>query len=288
VIVAVALVNPLVSSALYWGHPEELLTASLAVGAVVAAAQDRLVLTTVLLGAALATKQWAIVALFPVVAYLDRRRLRVLCGSVLLAATLTLPAILANPRSWLHSEFSLGHATSGTVPIPDSWPFLVASRETLRLPGGLIISEPHLSAGFAGLLHPLIIALAIAIAVWLAIRADGRHATNHLFAAVAVIFLLRCTLDPGNEPYYQLPLLATFLAWDALANNGLPVRALLGAAAAYLVFDRLPSFFSPTVAGDIYSASTFTAALGLLWLLADLRVPALARITTARTDGRRA
>ena len=95
VIVLVALVNPLVVSAAELGHPEELLTASLCVAALVAALEDRSLLTIVLLGFALACKQWALVAVLPVLFALERARVRVLLGALATAALLTLPPVLA-------------------------------------------------------------------------------------------------------------------------------------------------------------------------------------------------
>ena len=66
-IVGVVLLNPLVDSALYWGHPEEILTAALGTGAIIAALEQRPLAAGLLVGLAIASKQWALVLLIPVV-----------------------------------------------------------------------------------------------------------------------------------------------------------------------------------------------------------------------------
>ena len=60
---AAVLVSPLTYAALQYGHPEELLGAALATGGVLAAARARSPLwRALMLGCAIATKQWAILA----------------------------------------------------------------------------------------------------------------------------------------------------------------------------------------------------------------------------------
>ena len=65
---ALCLVNPLTWEAIRLGHPEELLGGALCVGAVLAALRGRTLPAAVLLGLALATKQWAVIAVLPVLA----------------------------------------------------------------------------------------------------------------------------------------------------------------------------------------------------------------------------
>src|SRR5947209_3243457 len=59
------LAGPATLSALGSGHPEELLAAALATGAVLLAHRDRALSAGVCLGLAVATKQWAVIALVP-------------------------------------------------------------------------------------------------------------------------------------------------------------------------------------------------------------------------------
>lgn len=62
--VVVAIATPAVTNAVELGHPEEILAAALAVSAVTAATGGRRWATAILLGLAVATKQWAALAPF--------------------------------------------------------------------------------------------------------------------------------------------------------------------------------------------------------------------------------
>ncbi|HEV2775198.1 MAG TPA: hypothetical protein VGV90_06380, partial [Solirubrobacteraceae bacterium] len=77
--------NPITLPALEIGHPEELLGAVLAIGAVLAAVDRRTILAAVLLGLAIATKAWAVLAIGPVLLALPGRRILALA----IAGTLT-------------------------------------------------------------------------------------------------------------------------------------------------------------------------------------------------------
>ena len=70
--------NPLTLPALQIGHPEELLGAVLCIAAVLCAMHDRPTWAAVLLGLAIANKEWAVLAVGPVLLGLDRARLRAL------------------------------------------------------------------------------------------------------------------------------------------------------------------------------------------------------------------
>src|SRR5439155_16894179 len=94
-------VNPDSLKAFALGHPEELLTAALALGALLAAGRGRAPAAAVLLGLALAAKQWALLAL-PAVLLVSApgRRLRVLLGAGAEVVALTGPLALAEPRAF--------------------------------------------------------------------------------------------------------------------------------------------------------------------------------------------
>jgi hypothetical protein len=270
-IVALSIFNPFVQSALVLGHPEELLTASLAIGSVVAAVRQRSVLATVLLGLAVATKQWAVIAALPVLAVLEADRVRALGGAVALAVVCTLPSVVGAPGAFLANNLALAHEHFLT-PSAYSWFFPVAPRVTLHLPGGLVHRGPRLPAGLVGLLHPLIIVASAVVAAHLArLRPRGRT-IDRIFGAVALAFVLRCTLDTETMPYFYAPLFATLLAWDAMRGDRLPVRALGSAAVGYALFDRLtPPLIGAIPAAWLYTGVTVVAAVLLVTRPGDRR-----------------
>jgi hypothetical protein len=102
IVAILAVANPATAAAVRFGHPEEVLTAALAVGAVVLAVRERSAAAGVVLGLALATKQWALVAVVPAIVAAPRaQRLRLLGIAVAVAAALTLPVLLADPTGFV-------------------------------------------------------------------------------------------------------------------------------------------------------------------------------------------
>ena len=273
-IVAICLFNPLVASALGSGHPEELLTASLAAGAIVAAAQRRALLGTILIGLAIASKQWALIALFPMLAVFGGRRLRILAGAGAIVAAISLPAFVIAPSSFLHDQLGLadGHTLSPTA---YSWLFPLTPTITRHLAGGIVWHGPQLPAALVGALHPSMIAIGAAAGAYLAFDARGTISVSRLCAAVSLALLLRCTLDTETVPYYHACLLFVLVGWDALRGECLPWRGLAGGVACYVIFSRLtPSVIGAYPASAIYGL----ASLGVCILLVrELRAPRLPR-----------
>jgi hypothetical protein len=261
-IVAICLLNPLVNDALYWGHPEELLATSLAVGALVAAAEGRLTSAAVLTGLAVATKQWALLVVCPVLFMCDRRWLR--AGLVMLAtaAAGTLPMLVANLAAFRHTLAYISKPQPFTSVFDWLYPFVPTGRVSAALPfGDFRTYTGHILPGWAGVAsHPLIIALGVIVpaAVWL--RRGRRLASSDLFLSAALVFLLRCTLDPGSSRYYHLPLLMALVALDATTGAALPVAGLAAFAGAFVFLDRLGNYVSNELASLLYIAATLTLA----------------------------
>ena len=125
------LLNPLTFEAIENGHPEEILTAALAVAAVAAAAEHRLRSTALLLGLAIASKQWAVIAVLPALMALPAARVRVGITAAAVAALLFLPAVAASPSSFLGVQSQA--AGTGQVVTPWSAWYPFASSETRGL-----------------------------------------------------------------------------------------------------------------------------------------------------------
>ena len=112
-VVLLAVANPASVAAVALGHPEECLTAALSVLAVVLARYDRTVPAAVALGLAIATKQWAVVAIVPTLlaARPGRSRLLLLALAGGVAAALTIPLMLIDP-----TQFSTAARRRETAP----------------------------------------------------------------------------------------------------------------------------------------------------------------------------
>lgn len=264
-IIAVCLFNPLIRNALYLGHPEELLTASLAVGALLAACEGKDVLAAVLAGAAVASKQWALLILCPALLVLERERIRAALVMLVVAGGSTLPMVVANFAAFRH----MLHYISSPQPVMTlyTWLYPVSPTRMVHIAnmfGGQRSFVAHgVPGGVGEVLRPLIVVLGVLVPLVVWLRAGRRLSVQGTLAAAALVFLLRCSLDPGTVPYYYFPLLLTLVALDAMAGRRLPLAGLAALAGAFTVLDRFPSYLGMGIANLLYVAVTVTAALVL-------------------------
>lgn len=280
-IVALSVLNPLTSTAIEMGHPEELLTASLCVGALVAALKQRTVLTMVLLGLALACKQWSVVAILPILFALDRGRIRTLIGALALAAVITVPELVSSPATYLRIQMSLAlHHRSLSSAWSWWWPLAPNGTRYVLIEGTKVPVTLHrLPLQLVESLHSLIIVLDAAIAVIIARVRGLPLRRDDAFALMAVVMLLRCALDTETMPYYHAALFLDLLAWDAFTAKRLPLRALGGVALSWVLFDRLtPSFLGVAPASILYGISAAAILVLLLRTFITTSAPTRQRI----------
>src|SRR5436190_14148616 len=190
---AAVVVSPLTYAALQYGHPEELLGAALCAGGVIAAGRDRPWAAGAMLGCAIATKQWAILATPPALLAAPRLRSRVRlsamgAGTV---AAFTLPMLIADPaRFWL-AQKSVGIATTfnHTVTASNIWfPFADGSTApTITQTGMHVTTQYSLPHSLGHLTHPLVVLLALAAVVAYALRRRGA-APEEALQLMALLF----------------------------------------------------------------------------------------------------
>ena len=255
-IVVICLFNPLTFEALQVGHPEEVLTAALAVAAVAVASEGHGTRAALLLGLAVASKQWAVIAILPVLMALPSRRLAVGVKAAAVVLILVVPGVVAQPHVFAAAQ---GNVAFGQRFI-DSWsawyPFAGATP-------GRLVSGPHgvtvtPFAGGSALIgryaHPFIVLSAFAVPLAIALR-RRRFALSgpDAMALLVLLALLRCALDPSDNAYYHAPVLLALAGWDALASRGLPLRAIAGAAIA-LALTRWSAQMDPQAFNALYLA----------------------------------
>ena len=273
--------NPITLRALEIGHPEELLGAVLCVGAVIAGGAQRPLLAGALLGLAVANKPWAALAAVPLAVALDSARWRAAGAAVVVAAAVLAPLALYGGAA---IEAAAGSArTSGDHFQPwQAWWFvgehsgpvygLFAEKPGYRTPPGWVseVARPLV------VLVPLLLALVYA-------AMSRRRAWHDALLLLALVFLLRCLLDPWNISYYSLPFLLALLAWETHARVGVPALSIVATLLTWVSFEQVPTFASPDAQAAFYLVWTAPLALALAWRLLDPRRFGLALSRLAET-----
>ena len=272
VVAAVTLVlcaaNPITYKVLAIGHPEELLGAALCVGAVLLAQRGRANWAGLALGVAVANKQWALLAVGPVLVALPAQRWRTLSIAGAVTAVFVAPIMLSTvtgPSAVKGATGRLIVAGTGTLfhPWQAFWFFGPRGHWLptmgLYIPRGFRLPPPWLG----GRAHLLIVWLGLPLTL-LALRRRMRPADALLL--LALLMLLRCWLDPWDIVYYPLPFILALLAWETTVARRLPIAAASATAATWLVFVYLP----PHLAVDAQALSFLIPATGALAVLATV------------------
>jgi hypothetical protein len=268
-------VNPVTIAAIQRGHPEELLTAALVLGATFAAVRSHPGWAGVLLGLAVGTKQWALIAVIPVLlACRPTHRFRAALVAAALATALLVPMAVADSHRFVanaRAEAAQGgwsHASRFSV----WWQLGHPQQLESGGPHGHTFTVRRLSTGLTKLTRPLVALLAVVLSLAFWRRREALAAEDTL-GLLALLFLLRCLFDPLDNDYYHVPFLLCLFAWEGLRVRGLPILGFLATAGLWLTISS--PWLSPLALGDrfylvnnvVYLAWTLPLAA---WLLFNL------------------
>lgn len=281
-VLGLVVAGPLAARALEVGHPEELVGGVLCVAAVLAAGRSGThdgrswsLLAGALLGAAVANKAWAVLAVLPVLALLSGRRARLWA----LAAATGAGVVLLAPSAVLGTAHvgALTATGDGAIFKPQQLFYLLGEPgHTQPSPFGPIPGRRAAPAWAATVSHPLIVVLGTAVAsAWWASRPGSRRTASGALLLLAALFWWRCLLDTWNADYYLAPALLCLVAAD-VARGRTPWTALAatGLATVTLVLpDRLGLDFDLRTVLHLLWAVPFGAGL----LLAAFRGPSRGR-----------
>ncbi len=282
--VAVCVANPLTLRALELGHPEELLGGCLCVAAVLLASapsvsRGRALWAGVALGLAVANKQWALLALGPVLLALPAgRRLRCLLGAGVTAAAVLGPLVLVGSSGFVAGTRALASAPGVIFQPWQLWWFFGHHGPLVH--GLFGAAKPGYRAAPAwtgSVSHPLILlsGLVLTIAMWLRRRQPGWASAYGLPArlgqrvlsrrdallALALLLLLRCMLDTWDTVYYPIPFVLALLAWEVHGPvERLPLLALGSSVLAWISFQWLPVHVSADAQAAFFLAWTLPLA----------------------------
>jgi hypothetical protein len=229
-VLGLACAGPIGWWALHYGHPEDLLAAGAAVSAVWCAAAGRSGAAAALMVVAVLSKQWAVLAALPAAAVAPRGRWVILAGAVAAAGATTLTQVYGHPTGG-------GHVLSTGLKFHTRqlW-FPLGTEQTIPQPG-ILPGERLAPEWLPNLMHPLIIAISIPLtALWVWRRRHGGVPIDDVFLLLALLFLLRCVLDPWNVPYYHLPLVLSLLIWEVHEGRAWPTASFLVTGAVVLNF----------------------------------------------------
>jgi hypothetical protein len=263
-VLGLCVANPLVLRALEVGHPEELLGACMCVAAVLLASRNRLLPAAILLGLAIANKEWALLAIGPVLLALAPRR-RLLCLAVAggVAAVTLAPLALVSSGGFLAG-------TRGVAAPPPSifqpwqlwWFFGHHGALVHGLFGSAKVGYRIAPAWVGRAGHPLILLAAIFLTAMLWLGERRRTGTGGAplpertaMLALALLMLLRCQLDTWDTAYYILPFLFALLCWELAGPGGrLPTLTLACTGLTWLSFQWSPDHISADAQAALFLA----------------------------------
>ncbi|HEY3960696.1 MAG TPA: glycosyltransferase 87 family protein [Solirubrobacteraceae bacterium] len=297
VALGICVANQLTLSALELGHPEELLGACLCVGAVLCAARERPLWAGLLLGLAIANKEWALLAVGPVLLTLPpKRRLWCLASTGAIAAAVLLPLTLSASGGFAASAKATA-STSSTIFQPwQIWWFFGYHGPLVHGLFGAPLYGYRTGPAWAGMVsHPLIVAIGFALAglLWLQRRHGARTIPGRDgLLLLALALLLRCLLDTWNTGYYMLPCLLALLVWEVSGEaRRPPVLTLVGVLLPWIVLHELSTggmSADPQAALFLAWTIPLTAALALKLYAPGLKFSLRPREygrTAAKNDG---
>lgn len=262
VALGVCVANPLTLRALELGHPEDLLGGALCVAAVLLAARERPLWAGLVLGLAIANKEWALLAVGPVLIALPSRRMLCMLSAGAVAAIVLAPLALVGSSGFIAS-------TRGTAAPPSTifqpwqafW-FLGHHGTVVRGLFGEIKPGYRTAPAWVGIIsHPLIVAVSLPLTA-LAWR-RGRRQSDALLL-LALLLLLRCVLDTWDTVYYPIPFVLALLAWESLGDQRRPaVLALSSTVLAWISFQWLPKHVAPDAQAAFFLTWSLPLGAGL-------------------------
>ena len=90
-----------------------------------------------------------------------------------------------------------------------------------------------------------------------------RRTPDDVLGLLALLFLLRCLLDPVDNAYYHVPFLLSLMAWEGLVRRGLPLVSILSSATIYYAINKAGWTDDLALRNALYLAATLPVAASL-------------------------
>jgi hypothetical protein len=280
--VAVVLItaNPLTLLALELGHPDEMLGGVLCVAAVLLAARERSAFSGLALGAAIANKEWAALAIAPVLLAAPGRRILLLSVAGTVSAAILTPFALLGPSGIAANVKSVATPTGAVFQPWQIWWFLGhTSHAAFGVAGSLTAGDRVPPSWIPTISHPLIVALALPLAIgaWRRLSRDRqasgviqdcapaaqRSRQGYALLLLSLLLLLRCMLDPWDNIYYPIPFVLAILIWETTRYRRPPLLAIASTLAVWLGHHWLGTIASPDAQAVFFAAWSVPLATAL-------------------------
>jgi len=295
--VALCVLAAAILDVVFFAHPEETLGATLCIAAVLLSGVDRPTLAGVALGCAIINKPWGVLAVAPVLLAGRSGLRREGLGALVVIVPWLVLAYGPSPARVLHAMSTASGLAQVAHPAAVWWPL----DHAVRQPGiPTYFAPPVFLAAHARelavlLVIPLSLPLALSRLSGLRVSdstrqqragtppaANGdRAATDAALALLALLFLLRCMLDPSDHVYYHLPFVLALLAWESRVTRG-PTLALLAAGLLWLVFHTVSGIAGVSAQYAAYLVVTVPFVVLLVGpaTVGALRLPSMLMWTT--------
>ena len=251
VVLVLLTASPVAMQALDYGHPEELLGAALCVAAVLSA-PGRPLLAGLLLGLAVANKPWALIAAPVVLATLPAgRRIRPVALAVAVTLVVLAPLLAGSRGQFV--EATTAARDTGTIVQPwQAWYLLGEEGNVVRSINGGVRELRYAPGWLTQANRPLILlAAALLTFVWWRRREHAGPADPLLL--LALVFHVRCLIDPWNFSYYALPALMALAAWEGLDRpRRAPMLSLLYVVGIWQSFEVARERLAPDLLSVLY------------------------------------
>jgi hypothetical protein len=196
------------------------------------------------------------------------------------------PFFLSDPGGYVDAQGRAGSipVTSWQPASPYSVWYPVTPTKSIRIrpvDGRSVVRVRPVPPFVAAVAKKVIVIAAFLLTVPLILRRRRLSATDPLLV-LAFALLLRCVLDPFDNPYYHLPFLLAFLAWETLSVRGVPVVASF-VSLSFLLQTRLTEIFTSVPAYTVHCVAYLAWSLPLLGFMAvHLYSPALGQRISQR------
>jgi hypothetical protein len=239
-VIGLCTAGPVAEHALEIGHSEEVLGGLLCTAAMLAGLGRRATWAGILLGLAVATKAWALVAVMPVLLAVGPRWWRTALVAGLVAAAVLAPLAIGSTTQFKATTQGLSQTGGIFQPAQVFW-FAGTPSDSIRgMDRQIKVGYRTPPAWITGMSHPLIIIVGLGLPLLWLVRRRGRD-RGDLLLLLALTLHLRCLLDTWNIGYYAVPMLFALLAWEAVVRRRAPVMTLALTVLVWITFHELPA-----------------------------------------------